>query len=451
MKKKADSVKKTTNKVTIWGENSGTVNQNCVNKNIVIQDPARAVLEVKDDPKQLKFMMDQVARATEKSELLPEGYSVSVTMQNGEANIVSRPDSEEAAAKYPQRIVGKFKIAENVEENMTLRELYNRATLMQKPIKIDMVSMEKMIGDQVDPYQDAFQKEWRNSIFQIAPGKLPSFQCRIEIAGEPIFYDDVVLSMMPVNIKGDELVSMLTFSNEKDQSELKIELQYDPYKQNETLNYKYGGTTWEGYLKFLRFMKQAACGKKFAIINKETGEEIFAAEMNRPLYGENYSDIDSYIDFIRDLQLVQAQFGCMFPFDIYEEADMDDIKFLADSIRGKETAFVWDSFSIKGKWKYNEAFPLEKLSEDPARPTMEFAYSEIGDFTIHGVSIPSVEIRYNMGMCVLEHWDELMRRIESVLQSNEDGSSESSVMEMTLHPAQEPGVGHRIAVVDILL
>lgn len=37
-----------------------------------------------------------------------------------------------------------------------------------------MLDMQKMIGDNIDPYQEQFQKEWRENIFKIVPEELPA-------------------------------------------------------------------------------------------------------------------------------------------------------------------------------------------------------------------------------------------------------------------------------------
>lgn len=52
-----------------------------------------------------------------------------------------------------------------------------------------MIDMQKMIGDKIDPYQDQFQKEWRESTFKIVPEELPvGMNCVIGIEGIPYRY-----------------------------------------------------------------------------------------------------------------------------------------------------------------------------------------------------------------------------------------------------------------------
>ena len=66
------------------------------------------------------------------------------------------------------------------------RQALNRARISQTAINIEMIDMQKMIGDKIDPYQDQFQKEWRESTFKIVPEELPvGMNCVIGIEGIP--------------------------------------------------------------------------------------------------------------------------------------------------------------------------------------------------------------------------------------------------------------------------
>ena len=166
--------------------------------NIKIENPAVAINHIKDSPDDLKITLDSISSVLLKqSEVLPQGYQAVVNMRNGKADIHSEPVNEEAKTRFPQHIKGQAKV--QMPAGMSFQELLRRARISQVPINIEMIDMQKMIGDIIDPYQDQFQKEWRKSIFKIVPEELPvGMKAVIVIDGSPYQYD-TIMRMQPVD------------------------------------------------------------------------------------------------------------------------------------------------------------------------------------------------------------------------------------------------------------
>lgn len=79
----------------------------------------------------------------------------SVNMRDGKADIHSEPVNEKARQQYPQRVKAMAKI--DIPVGMSLQEALNRARISQTAINIEMIDMQKMIGDKIDPYQRILQ------------------------------------------------------------------------------------------------------------------------------------------------------------------------------------------------------------------------------------------------------------------------------------------------------
>lgn len=323
---------------------NGNIYQDAVVNNQVINDPALSVNYVKNNPEELKLTMDSIARVLNASTRpLPEGYRPVVTMRNGNAKIHSEPVDENAAAKHPKRIKMQFRVGKEYE-GMTFHEIMARARIAQKPVNIEMLDMKKMIGDMEDPYQDSFQEEWRKSTFQIIPEKLPpAIRCTMKIKGTDMSYEGIILDFQP----SDPDQPVMVLSNEGSGDDMKITLQYNGESGDVKFSYHFCATSWKSLLKFYMFMKSAGAGARLILWAEDTDEEILSADLDRPLYFGNYKDLDAGIQFVKNLNLVSAQFQK--EFDIGTEYDAEEIEaiaFLADSIRNRPTEFRWNTFTM---------------------------------------------------------------------------------------------------------
>lgn len=317
---------------------------NQVITNQVINDPALSVNYVKNDPEELKITMDSIARVLNASTRpLPEGYRPVVTMRNGEAEIHSEPVDESAASKNPRKTKMKFRVGKEYE-GMTFHEILTRARISQKPVNIEMLDMKKMIGDMEDPYQDSFQKEWRKSTFQIVPEKLPpAIRCTMKIEGADLRYEEIMLDFQP----SDPDQPVMVLSNEGSGDDMKIALQYNGESGNVKFSYHFCATSWKSLLKFYTFMKSAGAGARLILWAEDTNEEILSADLDRPLYFGDYKDLDAGIQFVKNLNLVSAQFQQEFDIGAeYDTEEIETISFLADSIRNRPTEFRWNTFTM---------------------------------------------------------------------------------------------------------
>lgn len=54
----------------------------------------------------------------------------------------------------------------------SLEEMARRAYISQKSVELEPVEVIKMLGEEIDPYQDGFLEEVKNTNFRLVPGKL---------------------------------------------------------------------------------------------------------------------------------------------------------------------------------------------------------------------------------------------------------------------------------------
>lgn len=195
------------NSIEVGTMENGNIYQDSVVK---IENPAIAISHVKDNPEDLKITLDSISNVLLKpSKALPQGYQVVVNMKDGKADIHSEPLNEEARERYPQKVKATAKIV--IPVGMSFQEALNRARISQTPINVEMLDMQKMIGDNIDPYQEQFQKEWRESKFKIVPEELPAgMNCVIGIDGIPYRYN-TVMRIQPV----DPDAGIIKISNEE--------------------------------------------------------------------------------------------------------------------------------------------------------------------------------------------------------------------------------------------
>ena len=134
------------NSIQVGTVENGNIYQDSIVK---IENPAIAINHVKDNPEDLKITLDSISNVLLKpSKALPHGYQVVVNMRDGKADIHSEPVNEKARQQYPQRVKATAKI--DIPVGMSFQEALNRARISQTPINVEMLDMQKMIGDNID-------------------------------------------------------------------------------------------------------------------------------------------------------------------------------------------------------------------------------------------------------------------------------------------------------------
>ena len=140
------------------------------NNYITINDPAIAIRNIGKNSEELTKYFESVSASLASQHKLYPYYETGIQEINGKNFLYSRPLVPEAKTKYPSRIKGRFKIAdEEVAGKYSLEEMARRAYISQKSVELEPVEIIKMLGEEIDPYQDGFLEEVKNTNFRLVP------------------------------------------------------------------------------------------------------------------------------------------------------------------------------------------------------------------------------------------------------------------------------------------
>lgn len=142
------------NNITVDMINGNIIQDSSVENNYVtISDPAIAIRNIGKNPGKLAECFKSVRDSLAPQHKLYPYYETGIQEINGKNYLYSRPLIPEAKTKYPSRIKGTFKIAdEKVAKKYSLEELERRSYISQKPVAVKSVKVVKMLGDEIDPY-----------------------------------------------------------------------------------------------------------------------------------------------------------------------------------------------------------------------------------------------------------------------------------------------------------
>lgn len=389
----------------------------------VFENPAISINHVKDNPEDLKIALDSISNALLKqSNALPQGYHLVVSMKNGKAEVHSEALTEEAKRKYPQHIKGKVRI--ELPAGLSFREALNRARISQTPIDVEMVDLQKMIGDVVDPYQDQFQEEWRKSTFKIVPEELPpGMKCVIGIENSPYQYE-TVMRIRPVNPDDNIFV----VSNEEDNLDFVLILTYHTDTKATDFTYRFNGETWKSIYKFFNFMKAAVPDNILYVRVIEENQDLFKVKLDRALFYDDYDSIDYNLELAKRLIMIESQFGVQFSTqqDISSN-DIEVIYFLSDSIKGVPMGFTWENFNLTGN--------LHLMSAEGLYGDVNLKYKEIANITILGKTLSDLNVCVNLESAKLENLEEISALVKK---------QKTEQIEIHLVPGQGGNHGTRI-------
>ena len=391
--------------------------------NIKIENPAVAINHIKDSPDDLKITLDSISSVLLKqSEVLPQGYQAVVNMRNGKADIHSEPVNEEAKTRFPQHIKGQAKV--QMPAGMSFQELLRRARISQVPINIEMIDMQKMIGDIIDPYQDQFQKEWRKSTFKIVPEELPvGMKAVIVIDGSPYQYD-TIMRMQPV----DPDANIVKISNVEYASDFVLELTYHMDTHVTDFTYKCIGKSWKSIHKFLNFMKVAVPKNVLRVHLTEVNQDLFYTELNCVVFAEDYDSIDYNIEVAKRLLMIENQFGLQFPTD--QELSNEDIEliwFLSNSIMKISEGFTWENFSMTAN--------LHLVSSESLDSDACLKFKEIASMTILGIKVENLNVWVELESARIANLTE----VEAAINTNN-----TEQIQIMLMPGERGNHGTRI-------
>lgn len=369
------------NSIRVGTVENGNIYQDSVVK---IENPATTINHIKDNPEDLKITFDSISNVLLKeNRALPQGYQVAVSMKDGKADLCSEPINEEARKKYPQRVKAKAKI--DIPTGMSFQEALNRARISQRPINVEMLDMQKMIGDKIDPYQDRFQREWRSSTYRIVPEALPAgMKCVIGIENSPYQYN-TVMRIQPV----DPDAKIVKVSNKEYAEDFILTLTYHTDTEITDFSYEFTAKTWKNIYIFLNFMKAATPENRLYVHVTEQNQDLFSVKLDRVLLGDEYDSIDFNLDIAKRLVMIENQYGIQFPIDqALSNEDTELVWFLSDSIMGKPSGFTWENFNMTAN------FCLENPEGLDVDTCLEF--KETASITILGKKIADLIIKVEL-------------------------------------------------------
>ncbi len=412
------------NSIQVGTVENGNIYQDSI---IKIENPAIAINHVKDNPEDLKITLDSISNALLKSsKALPHGYQVVVNMKDGKAYIHSEPVNEEARQQYPQKVKATAKI--NIPVDMSLQDALNRARISQAPINIEMLDMQIMIGDKIDPYQEEFQKEWRNLTFKIVPEELPmGMNCVIGIEGIPYRYD-TVMRMQPV----DPDAGIIKISNEEYSKDFVLVLTYHINTKATDFSYRFSGKSWKSIYKFLNFMKAAIPGNRLFVCVTAKNQDLFSLKLGRILLDDEdeYDNINYNIDIVKRLLMIENQYGIQFPTDQeLSNEDIELISFLSNSIMNKPSGFTWDNFNLTANF---HAIEPDGIYNDTC---LEFR--ENVSITILGQKINDLIVRVELESIRISNLDSIKKAVKT---------HKTEQIQISLVPGYKGNHGTRIVV-----
>ena len=386
------------NSIEVGTMENGNIYQDSVVK---IENPAIAISHIKDNPEDLKITLDSISNVLLKpSKALPQGYQVVVNMKDGKADIHSEPLNEEARERYPQKVKATAKIV--IPVGMSFQEALNRARISQTPINVEMLDMQKMIGDNIDPYQEQFQKEWRESIFKIVPEELPAgMNCVIGIDGIPYRYN-TVMRIQPV----DPDASIIKISNEEYSTDFVLALTYHVDTRATDFTYRFSGKSWKSIYKFLNFMKEAVPGNRLFVFVTEQKQDLFSVKLDRILFDDEYDSINYNIDIAKRLLMIENQYGIQFPTDQeLSDEDIELVGFLSNSIMNKPSGFTWDDF--------NATANFHVIEPDGINSDARLEFKETVSITILGKKITDLLVSVELESVKIANLDSIKEAVKT--------------------------------------
>ena len=372
------------NSIEVGTMENGNIYQDSVVK---IENPAIAISHIKDNPEDLKITLDSISNVLLKpGKALPQGYQVVVNMKDGKSDIHSEPLNEEARERYPQKVKATAKIV--IPVGMSFQEALNRARISQTPINVEMLDMQKMIGDNIDPYQEQFQKEWRENIFKIVPEELPAgMNCVIGIDGIPYRYD-TVMRIQPV----DPDAGIIKISN--------VDTRATDF------TYRFSGKSWKSIYKFLNFMKAAVPGNRLFVCVTEQKQDLFSVKLDRILFDDEYDNINYNIDIAKRLLMIENQYGIQFPTDQEpSDEDIELIGFLSNSIMNKPSGFTWDNF--------NATANFHVIEPDGINSDARLEFKETVSITILGQKITDLLVSVELESVRIANLDSIKEAVKT--------------------------------------
>lgn len=265
---------------------------------------------------------------------------------DSEKNIFySKPLSKEALEKYPPRISCTGTVEMNGKNIDTIDvETINYANRHQYPLKLNVVTAKKMLGDIVDPVQHEAEELMDTSII-IPPKPFPkAFPCSISI-NDAVMFDYILFRIE--EILDDETIIMT--NREQENCPFKMKLSINVKLQCMDLSIqKNNNITNEETLHYLKFLLRGKTGGIISIKILSLRKELGSGKLDCLNYDTGFGSVENEVAFYEKIVAIEHHFyrTISVPKEI-EYCDFKMISYLYALINGDECKDECASFSIQ--------------------------------------------------------------------------------------------------------
>ena len=222
-------------------------------------------------------------------------------------------------------------------------ETINYAYRHQYPLKLNVITAKKMLGDIADPVQHEAEELKGTSI--IIPPKpfSKAFPCSISFGNDAMF--DYILFRVE-EILDDETIIMT--NREQENYPFKLKLTINVQLQSMDLSIYKNNPTNEETLHYLKFLVRGKMGEIISIKILSLGEELGRGKLDCLNYDTDFGSIENEVAFYEKLVAIEHHFyrTISVPKEI-EYCDFKMISYLYALINGDECKDECASFSIQ--------------------------------------------------------------------------------------------------------
>lgn len=232
---------------------------------------------------------------------------------------------------------------------------------------------------------------------------------------------------------------ILCMANENDSDGLKIIIVYSLVDRKISFTYRLNFNTWSDVRKFMLFQMTALKGSVIKIETKEEKKELFKATLQEPLSSESIEELKGDLELIKDVILVETEFGVSFSIsDGFDNDDQEMLYFLANSIRRIPQEMQWTSYNAEARLTP----ATEADTKDLFKPEFLIRYTEIANIKIQQIWIKDIRISNELKCCRFADPDQAYKDFIAAQQS------EDKRIKIDLVPADEERRASRIVIFD---